>query len=202
MAKKKRRSREFKRREEERNEAARLAAAEQAREERKRQREQAAEELFLEQAEKAEKRENRKRLRAQLGKRLRMYSVLLLALLAVLGVSLLTVYRVRNERDAVLDENEALSRQKERLELELSNVESEEYVEQEAREVLRMTRPGEVLYILPKNGETIEDYSGRLSELQEGAGGAAEGMETARFIVTMPDGTEVQGGAVGLSPAA
>ena len=51
----------------------------------------------------------------------------------------------------------AKQEEKERLQLELEHVESEEAIEQEAREQLHMIRPGETVYILPvdppQNGE-------------------------------------------------
>ena len=57
------------------------------------------------------------------------------------------------ERTRVQAQLEQLEKRRSELENELLQVNSDEYVEQQARSQLHMIRPGEVLYIVPNNTE-------------------------------------------------
>lgn len=83
-------------------------------------------------------------------------------LVLVLFVALAAGFTVRavqkmislsQERSQVQAQLEQLEKHRSELENELLQVNSDEYVEQQARSQLHMIRPGEVLYIVPNNTE-------------------------------------------------
>jgi len=91
----------------------------------------------------------------QTGRRLRrraVYTMITMAILVVIGISVFNALSVQMEYDAVLAEQKALLMQKQLLSNELTQVDSPEYVEQQARTHLRMIMPGERLYILTEAG--------------------------------------------------
>lgn len=95
-----------------------------------------------------------KRRQSRKNRRKTIYTAILLVIIAVVGISVFNIISVRAQRDSVLDEQARGLAEKERLQKELQNVDSPEYVEQQARMLLRMIRPGEVLYILPEPSAT------------------------------------------------
>lgn len=82
-------------------------------------------------------------------------------------------YTLAKERALVQAKLDALNRKKAELEVELLLVNSDEYVEQQARNQLRMIKPGEILYIIPKPSSDYDatenpDYSEPVSTSPEG----------------------------------
>ncbi len=73
----------------------------------------------------------------------------------IIGVSAYNVISLKAEEAAARAQLEALEQEKRTLEEELSIVDSKEYIEQKAREDLRMILPGETLYVL--RGRDIKD---------------------------------------------
>ena len=149
---KKRRSREFR-------ENGRATDVEEARRIRREKRQVIIAEK--EAAEKAaqEKREISKRVRAKRRKRALVYLGAIAILCAIFAASVWNVVSVTLQYHNVKNEQADLEEQKARLTKELENVDNLEYVEQEARELLRMTKPGEILYILPDKSEKNADGS-------------------------------------------
>lgn len=89
----------------------------------------------------------RKKLRKK-RKRLAYFAVLLCFALLV-SVSVINIISLRAEKNKVEAENKTLTAQKSRLEQQLKEVNTPEYIEDQARAHLRLVRPGEILYILP-----------------------------------------------------
>lgn len=89
---------------------------------------------------------NRKRL---------IYAGIMLGIAFLVGFSLYQDLSLRHEYKRVVEENKALTLQKERLKEELKNINSPEYIEQQARDQLKLVRPGEVMYILPDKDEEV-----------------------------------------------
>ena len=73
--------------------------------------------------------------------------VALLAMVALLGKNIFTLWDLRAEKAAAEAELESLQNQKGALEEELEQVNSDEYIEQQARSDLKMIKPGEILYL-------------------------------------------------------
>lgn len=143
---KKRRSREFKN-------SDKIIDLKQAREERRERRKQAADKkqnkdrknVSGELSERKVNKRNRKRL---------IYFCVVVGIMLVIGVSIFNVYSLHNEYNDMAAQNKALKEQKQDLTQELGNVNNPEYIEQQAREQLKMVKPGEVLYVLPQANAT------------------------------------------------
>lgn len=143
---KKKRSREFKNTD-------KIIDLEQARVERRERRKQASikkqnkvkKSVFNELSERKVNQRNRKRL---------IYFCVILGIMLVIGVSIFRVYSLQKEYEDIAAQNKALKDEKQDLTEELGNVNNPEYIEQQAREQLRMIKPGEVLYILPQTDTT------------------------------------------------
>lgn len=88
---------------------------------------------------------NRKRL---------IYFCVILGIMLVIGVSIFHVYSLQKEYKSIVAQNKALKEKRQNLTEELGHVNNPEYIEQQAREQLRMVKPGEVLFILPQENVT------------------------------------------------
>ena len=88
--------------------------------------------------------------------RRRTVLVLVLFVAVAAGFAMRAVQKMislSQERVQVQAQLDALEKRRSELENELLQVNSDEYVEQQARSQLHMIRPGEVLYIVPNNTE-------------------------------------------------
>jgi cell division protein FtsB len=74
-----------------------------------------------------------------------------------LGIQVYHIYSLAKEREELTLNRYALEKERDRLEEELNNVNSTEYVEQQAREQLKLIMPGETLYIFPKKEDNSND---------------------------------------------
>ncbi len=97
----------------------------------------------------------RKRMKRTRKARL-IYSAIIITMIAFVCIAVLSVMSLRVEEQRIMAEREALLSKKERLEYELHQIDSLEYVEQQARQLLKMIKPGEILYILPQK-ENLND---------------------------------------------
>ena len=87
-------------------------------------------------------------------KRARFFALVLAGLLIVLalfGKSFVQIYNLRQEKQLAQEKLDGINRNIEKLQEELSRVTSPEYIEQQARNRLRMIYPGEVLYVILNN---------------------------------------------------
>ena len=85
--------------------------------------------------------------------------ILLIWAIAFAALQVYNKYRINADYKKVLIENTKLKKERESLKEELKHVNEPEYIEQQAREQLKMVKPGEVMYILPQN-ETKDDKQG------------------------------------------
>ena len=89
----------------------------------------------------------------------------IVALLVVCGISVRNIIKLHAEQDALKEENEKLQEEKANLEIELKNVKDLDYIEEQARKLLKMIKPGEVLFVLDESGrpQVVEpDENGEL----------------------------------------
>ncbi|MDX9888710.1 MAG: septum formation initiator family protein [Anaerovoracaceae bacterium] len=83
--------------------------------------------------------------------------VILLMILVAAGIQGAKIYSLIQEKEALIQvQHELIKERTKFLEL-LTNVNSTEYVEQQAREQLKLIMPGETLYIFPKIREDLDD---------------------------------------------
>lgn len=85
--------------------------------------------------------------------------ILLIWAIAFAALQVYNMYRINADYKKVLIENTKLKKERESLKEELKHVNEPEYIEQQAREQLKMVKPGEVMYILPRN-ETKDEKQG------------------------------------------
>lgn len=89
---------------------------------------------------------NRKRL---------ITALVVAAVFVLLFLIVMNIVSLKKEQHDVKNEKEALEREKARLSKELEQVDQPENIEQQARDQLRLIKPGETLYLFPD--EMTED---------------------------------------------
>jgi cell division protein DivIC len=147
IKKKRRRSREFKNNKQ-------VIDIEEARQQRKRKRQQAAVKKYKAKKPKSVVTER------QAGKKARrrmVYCFIFFAIVCVIAASAFNIISLKLTDAKTVKEHEALLNQKAKLERIYSQVSSPEYIEQQARQQLKMIKPGEILYILPKQDKKTTD---------------------------------------------
>lgn len=104
-----------------------------------------------------EKQEYSKRRVAKRNRRRFVYALILIGIVAIIGTSVFRLISLKLEEEKAREALANLKQEKESLEEELSQVYSKDYIEQQAREQLRMIEPGEVLYILKDEDEDARE---------------------------------------------
>ncbi|MEE0691616.1 MAG: septum formation initiator family protein [Lachnospiraceae bacterium] len=85
-------------------------------------------------------------------------TVIVVILIAVVGMSVKTVFDLQAEQRELKEANKKLNSEKASLKEELESVNDKEYIEEQARIQLKLIKPGEILYIL-EDGQDTEDDS-------------------------------------------
>lgn len=137
----KRRSKQFKR-------SSRVIDMDAARQQRleKRQKEQI--EVPQEQTTTDERKMRRVRaLRRKQGRKRLIVFVAAAILIIVLGVSVFDILKLKAEEHEALKQQEQLKAQQEQLKEDLKEADKEQNIEDQAREKLKLTKPGEIVYI-------------------------------------------------------
>lgn len=146
LKKKKRRSREFK-------SSNQVIDIEEARQVRRQKREEAA-------GRKSKARKTKfvvtERQAGKKARRRAVYFVILLLIGGIIAVYTFNIITLKITEARTGRELQALTEQKARLERVYSRVNSPEYIEQQARQQLRMIKPGEILYVLPDKDKAKE----------------------------------------------
>lgn len=91
-----------------------------------------------------------------------VYIALILVIVGLLAYSAADIVSLKLEQRELLKKNQELKEIKEAKQNELENSEEDAYVEQKARETLKLIKPGETLYVLPpvENATTEEAIDG------------------------------------------
>ena len=141
MAKRRSRSRQFKR-------SSRVIDMDEARQERLEKREKAQEEEIREQTASDERRLKRKRAVRRKRSRRRLIVLGVAAFLIVmLCISIVNILQLKSEEREALKKQEQLKAKQEQMQEELKDADSDENIEDQAREKLKLTKPGETIYI-------------------------------------------------------
>ena len=137
----KRRSRQFKR-------TSRVIDMDEARAERFEKREQIQAEELRERTASDERRLKRKRaLRKKQSRRRLLVIGISVALVIMLGISVVNILKLKAEQKEALEKQEQLKAKQEQMQEELKNEDDMENIEDQAREKLKLTKPGETLYV-------------------------------------------------------
>ena len=98
-----------------------------------------------------------KRGKIKVSRRRLLYFAVFLVLVSVIAVSSIQIFYLKAEQDKVEKEHAQTLKEKERLERELNYINDPGYVEEQARERLRMIKPGELLYVFPNAEKDFEN---------------------------------------------
>ena len=111
-------------------------------------------------------------------------TVIIVVLIFFAAISVKNIVSLHVEKNELEEENARLEDEKDRLQNELENADDPEYIEEQARQQLRMVMPGEVLYIIEEEGEkakaSAESDSGDTPDdggTESGSAGSGEGNE-------------------------
>lgn len=77
-----------------------------------------------------------------------IYGTIIIAIGIIIGAAVYNIISLKAEQADAMKKLSSLEAEKKALEEELSIVDSKEYIEQQAREQLKMILPGETLYVL------------------------------------------------------
>jgi cell division protein DivIC len=102
------------------------------------------------QKEKRPREELSRRKTVKILRRRLIYGGIFILIAVIIGLSVYNLVFLKLEEARAEAQLEALQQEKSELEEELAHVDSHEYIEQQAREELRMILPGETLYVLKK----------------------------------------------------
>lgn len=102
-----------------------------------------------------------------------VFFIVIVVLLIFAGLKATELIDLRGEAAEAQKDLETKNEQKARLEKELSLIGSAEYIEKQARERLRMVKPGEIIYLFPgaSEGETSGDNSSSNDTAESGSSG-------------------------------
>lgn len=147
LKRKPRRSREFKKN-------SQVIDMTEAREDRRSRRQEA---YKAAKKEEKKKKEASARQKVKKNRRRLIYAAIILIIIAVIGASAFNVILLIQEKTEMADRQQELLAEKERLEEKLAGINDLRYIEQQARDHLRLIKPGEILYILPQTQNAEED---------------------------------------------
>jgi cell division protein FtsB len=137
-----------------RDSISRPSEAQEVREERKKWRE---DEMLRKSSCQVEELAPSSRRKAKTTRRRIISLVILIMILVAAGIQGAKIYSLIQEKETLIQvQHELIKERSKFLEL-LTNVNSTEYVEQQAREQLKLIMPGETLYIFPKIMENRDD---------------------------------------------
>lgn len=105
-------------------------------------------------------------IRRQKRRRKILTGLIILGIIGAMSLSLVNIISLKKEQHDVLAEQEQLKQQKQDLQKELDNISDPENIEEQARNQLRLIRPGEMLYMFPDE-ITDKDTSTDSSEVQD-----------------------------------
>jgi len=79
-----------------------------------------------------------------------VYVLVILMIIAAVALQAVNIISLNKERKNLETDQQNLKKEQARLQEELNNVNSWEYVEQQARQQLKLIMPGEILYVFPE----------------------------------------------------
>ena len=92
-----------------------------------------------------------------------IYTAIIIAIIAVIGVSVYNIVSLKHEQKQLLSQQKELEAQKEELAEELKHLNDKDYIEEQARAQLRLVMPGEKIYVFP----TLKESKSKAEEKKE-----------------------------------
>ncbi len=94
-------------------------------------------------------RRKKKKIRINIGR-----MIVVAVMIVLIGVTSFSVKRIvalKIEQNQLRREQTSLKAKKEKLKYELKHIDSESYIEEQARKQLNMIKPGEIIYMIEKD---------------------------------------------------
>ena len=92
-------------------------------------------------------------------------ALIVVGIIGAIGISLINVISLKKEQHEVMQQAKELQQEKEQLEEELSHINDPANIEEQARDQLRLIKPGETLYMFPEEiTESGKDPSDEAAE--------------------------------------
>ena len=98
----------------------------------------------------AKKTRGKMAIRRRRNRRRLLIGIVVVGVIAAIGFSLFNIISLKKEQHDVLERQEELKKEKAQLEQQLENINAPENLEQQARDQLRLIKPGEILYMFPE----------------------------------------------------
>ncbi len=102
-----------------------------------------------------QKRAVKSRVKAGRRKKHITYAVVIFCIIAAIGVSAINIISLKAEYKEALEVKNQLTEQKKAMEQQLKDSVKDKYIEEEARQQLRMVKPGETVFIVP-NQQSVQ----------------------------------------------
>ena len=118
-----------------------------------------------------------RRRKEQRRRRRMAYIFVIVLLLAVTAWMARSIVELKAEQRDLEAKQQELEQRKEELKEEQKKMNSDEYVEEQARQQLKMIKPGEILYVLPDDGSQTNDSNIDILTEDDADGGAEDGSE-------------------------
>lgn len=103
-------------------------------------------------------------IRRQKNRRRLLTGLIVVCIIAVVSFSVINIISLKKEQHDVLAQQEQLEKEKKQLQKELDNINDPENLEEQARNQLRLIKPGETLYMFP---DEITDRTGSADKDEE-----------------------------------
>lgn len=87
--------------------------------------------------------------------------VITAALVIIVGMSVKNILDLRSQADSLTDKQTELLQQKEDLTIELENVTSDDYIEEQARRDLKLVKGNELIFLFP---DELDEQTGQAGE--------------------------------------
>ena len=104
-------------------------------------------------------------------------TVIIVVLIFFAAISVKNIISLHIEKNDLEKENARLEDEKNQLQNELENADDPEYIEEQARQQLRMVMPGEVLYIIEEEGEKAKSAADGKDNKGSGSGDSGSSEE-------------------------
>ena len=92
------------------------------------------------------------------------YAVIIFAIIAAIGLSAINIISLKAEYKEAEQQHQQLLEQKAEMEQQLKDSKKDKYIEDEARQQLRMVKPGETVFIVPNQQNTEPSKADKESE--------------------------------------
>ena len=92
------------------------------------------------------------------------YAVVILCIIAAIGLSAINIISLKAEYKEAEQQKQVLMQQKEEMEQQLKDSSKDKYIEEEARQQLRMVKPGETVFIVPNQQDTQSSSADKENE--------------------------------------